>query len=59
MHLLCLYLTDIAGAARGACLPEQSIQRYEAERYRSIILGNYLRFAKVLSVRLSAGVQIR
>ena len=40
--------------ARNLGLREQAIQRYEAERYRSISLGNYLRFAKILSVRLSA-----
>jgi HTH-type transcriptional regulator/antitoxin HigA len=40
--------------AKNLGLREQAIQRYEAERYRSISLGNYLRFAKVLSVRLSA-----
>jgi HTH-type transcriptional regulator / antitoxin HigA len=40
--------------AKNVGLPEQSIQRYEADRYRSISLGNYLRFARVLSIRLSA-----
>lgn len=40
--------------AKNLGLREQAIQRYEAERYRSISLGSYLRFAKVLSVRLSA-----
>jgi HTH-type transcriptional regulator/antitoxin HigA len=35
-------------------LREQAIQRYEAEHYRSISLGNYMRVAKVLSIRLSA-----
>lgn len=40
--------------ARNLGLPAQSIQRYEADRYRSISLANYLRFARILSVRLSA-----
>ncbi|WP_256079336.1 XRE family transcriptional regulator [Massilia sp. YIM B04103] len=40
--------------ARKLGLREQAIQRYEAERYRSISLSNYLRVARVLSVRLSA-----
>lgn len=40
--------------AKNLGLREQAIQRYEADRYRSISLGSYLRFAKVLSVRLSA-----
>ena len=40
--------------ARNLGLREQAIQRYESERYRSISLGNYLRFAKILSIRLSA-----
>lgn len=40
--------------AKNLGLPEQSIQRYEADRYRSISLANYLRFARVLSIRLSA-----
>lgn len=40
--------------ARKLGLREQAIQRYEAERYRSISLANYLRVARVLSVRLSA-----
>lgn len=40
--------------AKNLGLREQAIQRYEAERYRGISLGGYLRFAKVLSVRLSA-----
>jgi HTH-type transcriptional regulator/antitoxin HigA len=31
-------------------LREQQVQRYEAERYRSISLGNYLKFASVLGV---------
>lgn len=40
--------------ARKLGLREQAIQRYEAERYRSISLANYLRVARVLSIRLSA-----
>lgn len=40
--------------ARKLGLREQAIQRYEAERYRSISLANYLRVARVLSVQLSA-----
>ena len=40
--------------AKNLGLPEQSIQRYEADRYRGISLANYLRFARVLSIRLSA-----
>ena len=35
-------------------LPEQQIQRYEAERYRSISLGNLIRVARTLGVRLTA-----
>jgi HTH-type transcriptional regulator/antitoxin HigA len=40
--------------ARKLGLREQAIQRYEAERYRSISLGTYLRVARVLAVQLSA-----
>lgn len=38
-------------------LREQAVQRYEAERYRSISLGNYLKFASVLGLdwRIKAG----
>ncbi len=38
-------------------LREQAVQRYEAERYRSISLGNYLKFASVLGLdwRIEAG----
>jgi HTH-type transcriptional regulator/antitoxin HigA len=37
--------------ARRLGLKEQQIQRYEAERYRSISLSNYLRIAHVLGAR--------
>src|SRR5580658_2777330 len=40
--------------ARRLFLPEQQIQRYEAERYRSISLGNLIRVARTLGVRLTA-----
>lgn len=40
--------------ARKLGVREQAVQRYESERYRSISLSNYLRVARVLSVRLSA-----
>jgi len=40
--------------ARRVFLPEQQIQRYEAERYKSISLNNLLRIARVLGVRLTA-----
>jgi len=40
--------------ARRLFLPEQQIQRYEAERYRSISLGNLIRIARTLGVRLTA-----
>jgi HTH-type transcriptional regulator / antitoxin HigA len=40
--------------ARKLGLREQAIQRYEADRYRSISLASYLRVARVLSLRLSA-----
>jgi HTH-type transcriptional regulator/antitoxin HigA len=39
--------------ARRLGLREQAIQRYEADRYRSINLTNYLRAARALSVRPS------
>lgn len=42
--------------ARRLFLPEQQIQRYEAERYRSISLSGLLRVARTLGVRLSADV---
>jgi HTH-type transcriptional regulator / antitoxin HigA len=40
--------------ARRLFIPEQQIQRYEAERYRSISLGNLIRVARALGVRLRA-----
>lgn len=40
--------------ARRLFLPEQQIQRYEAERYRSISLGNLIRITRTLGVKLSA-----
>jgi HTH-type transcriptional regulator/antitoxin HigA len=40
--------------ARRLFLPEQQIQRYEAESYRSISLGNLIRIARTLGVRLTA-----
>lgn len=40
--------------ARKLGLKEQAIQRYEAERYRSISLSNLLRVARALSVVFSA-----
>jgi HTH-type transcriptional regulator / antitoxin HigA len=40
--------------ARRLFLPEQQIQRYEAESYRSISLGNLSRIARTLGVRLRA-----
>lgn len=36
--------------ARKLGLREQAVQRYEAEKYRSISLSNYLKFASVLGV---------
>ncbi|WP_029889815.1 helix-turn-helix domain-containing protein [Polycyclovorans algicola] len=42
--------------ARKLGLKEQAIQRYEAERYRSISLSNLLRVARALSVDLSAEI---
>jgi HTH-type transcriptional regulator/antitoxin HigA len=39
--------------ARRMFLPEQQIQRYEAERYRSISLGSLIRVARTLGVRLT------
>jgi HTH-type transcriptional regulator/antitoxin HigA len=38
-------------------LKEQQVQRYEADRYRSINLKNYARVAALLGVRLSATIQ--
>ena len=40
--------------ARRLFLPEQQVQRYEAERYRSISLGNLIRVARTLGVHLTA-----
>lgn len=42
--------------ARRLFLPEQQIQRYEAERYRSISLSGLLRVSRTLGIRLSADV---
>lgn len=42
--------------ARRLFLPEQQIQRYEAERYRSISLSGLLRVARALGIRLSADI---
>src|SRR5690554_2076754 len=43
--------------ARRLFLPEQQIQRYEAERYRSISLSGLLRVARTLGIRLIADVE--
>lgn len=40
--------------ARRLFLPEQQVQRYEVERYRSISLGNLIRVARTLGVHLNA-----
>ena len=40
--------------ARRLFIPEQQVQRYEAERYRSISLGNLIRVARTLGVKLTA-----
>jgi len=45
--------------ARKLGLREQQIQRYEAERYRSINLANYLKVADVLGARLSIDIEFR
>lgn len=42
--------------ARRLFLPEQQVQRYEAEHYRSISLSGLLRVARTLGVRLTADV---
>lgn len=42
--------------ARRLFLPEQQIQRYEAERYRSIALSGLLRVARTLGIRLTADI---
>jgi HTH-type transcriptional regulator/antitoxin HigA len=40
--------------ARRIFLPEQQIQRYEAERYRSISLGGLIRVGRALGVQVTA-----
>lgn len=40
--------------ARKLGLPEQAVQRWESERYRSINLAGYMKVARALSVNLSA-----
>jgi HTH-type transcriptional regulator/antitoxin HigA len=47
--------------ARKLGLREQAVQRYEAEKYRSISLANYLKFASVLGVewRMDLSASIR
>jgi HTH-type transcriptional regulator/antitoxin HigA len=42
--------------ARRLFLPEQQVQRYEAERYRSISLAGLVRVARTLGVRLTADI---
>ena len=42
--------------ARRLFLPEQQVQRYEAERYCSISLGNLIRVARTLGVCLTADI---
>jgi HTH-type transcriptional regulator/antitoxin HigA len=42
--------------ARRLFLPEQQIQRYEAERYRSISLSGLQRVARTLGIRLTAHI---
>lgn len=42
--------------ARRVFLPEQQIQRYEAERYRNITLAGLIRVARALGVRLTADI---
>ena len=42
--------------ARRLFLPEQQVQRYEAERYRSISLSGLLRVARTLGIRLTADI---
>ncbi len=42
--------------ARRLFLPEQQVQRYEAERYRSISLSGLRRVARALGIRLTAHV---
>ncbi|HNG80445.1 MAG TPA: XRE family transcriptional regulator [Burkholderiaceae bacterium] len=43
--------------ARRIGLPEQAIQRWEAERYRNINLANFIKVARALSVDFSAEFQ--
>ena len=45
--------------ARRLFIPEQQVQRYEAERYRSISLGNLTRVARTLGVRLTADLPMQ
>jgi HTH-type transcriptional regulator/antitoxin HigA len=45
--------------SRRLFLPEQQVQRYEAERYRSISLAGLLRVCRTLGVQLSANVPRR
>lgn len=42
--------------ARRLFLPEQQVQRYEAERYRSISLSGLLRVARTLGIQLAADI---
>lgn len=42
--------------SRRLFIPEQQVQRYEIERYRSISLGNLVRVARTLGVQLSANL---
>ncbi|MGH6694629.1 MAG: ImmA/IrrE family metallo-endopeptidase [Pseudomonas fluorescens] len=42
--------------ARRLFIPEQQVQRYEAERYRSISLSSLIRVARTLGVRLTANI---
>lgn len=45
--------------SRRLFVPEQQVQRYEAERYRSISLAGLLRVCRTLGVQLSANVPDR
>lgn len=45
--------------ARRLFLPEQQVQRYEAERYRSVSLNNLMRVARTLGVTLTADISNR
>lgn len=42
--------------ARRLFMPEQQVQRYEAERYRSISLAGLIRVARTLGVRLTVDI---